>query len=155
MRVFRQKRMCFIQYLMKSKMFGEVKGYVWRDEYQQRGLPHCHILLWTDFDTEDIDAIDSVITCKLPDDPRYENFNKINDLITLIKKYETHYHSKRCRPDSESECSYHYPQEVKDKTEIINGRYIFKRGINDLLIVPHNPKLVSLYRAHLEIETVY
>ena len=53
-RVFQQKKQSFLEYIKKSKIFGEVKGYLWRDEYQKRGLPHCHVLLWTDFDTSDL-----------------------------------------------------------------------------------------------------
>ena len=134
MRVFKQRRSSFLSYLKISKIFGDVKGFVWRDEYQQRGLPHSHILLWTNFDTENIDQIDSVISCKIPNDPIYDNRQKNKDLSIIIKKYETHCHTKRCCPDSNSNCCFNYPKDVKEKTKIINGRFEFERGETDSMI---------------------
>jgi hypothetical protein len=39
---------------------------VWRIEYQKRALPHAHIFFWTDFDTQDDDAVDAVINARYP-----------------------------------------------------------------------------------------
>ena len=76
-RIFQQKKRSLISYIKDSKIFGKVKGLLWRDEYQKRGLPHCHLLLWTDFDTNDVDALDKIITCRLPlIDPNITNTQK-------------------------------------------------------------------------------
>lgn len=87
-RVFQQKKLSFLEYIKKSNIFGEVNGYFWRDEYQKRGLPHCHILLWTDFDTNDLKKLDEVVTCRLAlDDPHFENQEKVNQLQELSRLY--------------------------------------------------------------------
>ena len=84
-RVFYQKKLCLIDFIKKSKMFGNISGMLWRDEYQKRGMPHSHILIWSDFDTEDPIAVDQIITCSLPKrDPVEINNEKWN---ILKKKY--------------------------------------------------------------------
>jgi hypothetical protein len=32
----------------------------------KKGLPHAHILFWTDFDAQDIDAVDAVVNARYP-----------------------------------------------------------------------------------------
>ena len=52
MRVFRQKRLTFFNHIKKNKTFGKIKGLIWKDKFQQRGLSHSHALVWSDFDTD-------------------------------------------------------------------------------------------------------
>jgi hypothetical protein len=53
-----------MQFIARRKILGTIKGYVWRIEYQKRGLPHAHILFWADFDPENIDAAETVINVR-------------------------------------------------------------------------------------------
>ena len=66
----------------------------------------------------------------------------------------THQCSARCG-GLDGECCYHYPKQPRSSTSIVHGRYEFARGINDGFIVPHNPKILALYRAHVEIEPLF
>lgn len=43
-RVFKQKKKEILKYLRKE--FGDYRGIVWTIEYQKRGLPHMHCLLF-------------------------------------------------------------------------------------------------------------
>jgi hypothetical protein len=52
--------------IQKHQILGKVSAFVWRIEYQKRDLPRAHILFWTDFDTQDIDAIDAMINARYP-----------------------------------------------------------------------------------------
>nr|XP_043619656.1 uncharacterized protein LOC122591453 [Erigeron canadensis] len=45
-RVFKLKVKSFMNYLKTSQLFGAVTAEVYTIEFQKRGLPHCHILLW-------------------------------------------------------------------------------------------------------------
>nr|GEU71415.1 DNA helicase [Tanacetum cinerariifolium] len=45
-RVFEQKVHDFCDFLQHSRHFGIVTGYLYTIEFQERGLPHCHTLLW-------------------------------------------------------------------------------------------------------------
>ena len=63
LRSFRQKRLTFLNYIKKKKTFGNIKGILWRDKFQQQGLPHAHILIWSDFDVDNHKEIGMAITC--------------------------------------------------------------------------------------------
>jgi hypothetical protein len=54
-----------------------MNAFVWRIEHQQRGLPHGHILFWTDFDTADLSQVERVINARLPPHSPVENDEKL------------------------------------------------------------------------------
>ena len=75
---------------------GKIKHWFYRVEYQQRGSPHIHMLIWlenapvfgADKDEEVIAFIDQIITCRKPDnDPK---------LLELVNR-QTHRHCHTCR----------------------------------------------------------
>ena len=45
-RVFRQKLKSLINYIVKLEVFGSVRCWMYSVEWQKRGLPHAHILIW-------------------------------------------------------------------------------------------------------------
>ncbi|GKC58186.1 DNA helicase [Tanacetum coccineum] len=55
-RVFEQKVIEFIKFLKEVKTFGYVCAVLYTIEFQKRGLPHCHTLLWVDSKSELQDA---------------------------------------------------------------------------------------------------
>ncbi|GJY12775.1 DNA helicase [Tanacetum coccineum] len=59
----------FYRFLKDSRLFGAVTGLLYTIEFQKRGLPHCHTLLWVD-DKDKIRCekdIDQYISVELPD----------------------------------------------------------------------------------------
>jgi hypothetical protein len=79
--------------------FGKLKYWFYRVEYQQRGSPHIHMLIWlenspvfgVDKDEDVVNFIDQIITCTRPD-------NDI-ELFDLVNR-QTHRHSHTCRKNS-------------------------------------------------------
>jgi hypothetical protein len=55
-----------MNFIQNHQILGKALAFVWRIEYQKRGLPHAHILFWADFDTQDINAVDAVINARYP-----------------------------------------------------------------------------------------
>lgn len=154
-RIFNQRKKCFLDYIKTSRIFGNINGLLWRVEYQQRGYPHCHILIWSDFDTDDVLKIDKLLTCRLPLRDPYEDANDDWQILgDLSKKYMTHKCTSRCK-DEFGNCTYGYPKESCDKTHYENGILIYQRGPNDSLIVPHSPEILAYYRGHVEIEAIH
>lgn len=45
-RVFNQKLKAMVNFIVKFKVFGSVRCWMYCVEWQKRGLPHAHILLW-------------------------------------------------------------------------------------------------------------
>uniref|UniRef100_A0A0N5C2M4 ATP-dependent DNA helicase n=1 Tax=Strongyloides papillosus TaxID=174720 RepID=A0A0N5C2M4_STREA len=90
--MFFQKRVKLLLEALKNdpNILGKVVYYYYKTEYQQRGPPHCHFLLWTeDGMTLDVtnDAsiknfLDKYVTCSI-----YKNDEELNQIVT---KYQTH-----------------------------------------------------------------
>jgi hypothetical protein len=64
--IFKIKLSALMNFIQTHQIMGKVFAFVSRIEYQKRGLPHAHIFFWTDFDTQDIDAVDTVINTRYP-----------------------------------------------------------------------------------------
>ena len=45
-RVFRQKLKSLMDFMVKHEVFGSVRCWMYSVEWQKRGLPHAHILIW-------------------------------------------------------------------------------------------------------------
>jgi len=71
---------------------GKVEDWFFRVEFQQRGSPHIHMLIWIkdapkfglNSDAHVIDYIDSIITCAKPPDDRQE----LKELVS--RQYHNH-----------------------------------------------------------------
>ena len=75
---------------------GKIADWFYRVDYQQRGSPHIHMLIWLegapvygcDGDDEVTSFIDEIITCKMPNsDPE----------LGLLVNQQIHRHSQTCR----------------------------------------------------------
>ena len=82
---------------------GKMVDWFYRVEYEQRGSPHIHMLIWLQNapvygvgKDEDVAAyIDSIISCSKPQDDE--------ELLDLVNK-QTHRHSHTCRKKSKNVC---------------------------------------------------
>lgn len=98
---------------------GKVTHFYQRTEFQLRGSPHCHAVLWvenapdlkTSSEDEICNWIDSYITCEIPppDDPLHDE----------VLSKQQHTHSVACRKHGTS-CRFHYPKPPCDKTLLSN-----------------------------------
>ncbi|GJS36348.1 DNA helicase [Tanacetum coccineum] len=68
-RVFEQKIHSFVTFLKEERIFGNVARVLYTVEFQKRGLPHCHTLLWVDSESKIKSAkdVDQYISAELPD----------------------------------------------------------------------------------------
>lgn len=100
----------FKDILLQCKTLGEVIDYLSRIEFQQRGSPHVHIMIWCDNapqygrdSEEDVCAyIDRFITCNVPE---YEENVELSDLVSL----QMHRHSHTCKKKREKKCPFGFP----------------------------------------------
>ena len=97
---------------------GKIKDWFYRVEYQQRGSPHIHLMLWLEDgpifginkDEDVISFIDKIITCETPSGNA--------ELLDLVNR-QTHRHSHTCRKKSKSICRFNYPQPPMRTTQIL------------------------------------
>ena len=88
----------FLKDVLMSELapLGKIKDWFYRVEYQQRGSPHIHMLIWldnapvfgVDKDEDVVAYIDRIITCSKP-----ESDPELQDLVNR----QTHRHSHTCR----------------------------------------------------------
>ncbi|KAF2903263.1 hypothetical protein ILUMI_02923 [Ignelater luminosus] len=129
-RVFKQKLKALMDFIVKYHIFGVVRCWMYSVEWQKRGLPHAHILLWM---VEKIrpDEIDSIICAEIPDpevDPQ---------LYEVVKKNMIHGPCGEHNPESpcmiDNKCSKRYPRALLADTITGNDGYpqYRRRSIED------------------------
>jgi hypothetical protein len=134
-------------------------------EFQKRGLPHAHILLWLDprDKLHSPEKIDSVICAELPDK---ELFPKLYSAVTNFMIHGpcgVGFDDCPCMKDHR--CSKFYPKKFVRHTSFDpNGYPIYRRRdlgltvtkkekvLDNRSVVPYNPKLIMKYQAHVNIE---
>ena len=112
------------QFLQKFLMAEEapldrIADWFYRVEYQQRGSPHIHMLIWLENapvfgvnDDEEVTAfIDSIITCSKPSE---------NPTLLQLVSRQMHRHSHTCRKGTKAECRFSYPQPPMKHTRILH-----------------------------------
>ena len=104
--------------LSNSNPIGKISYYALRIEFQMRGSPHLHALIWKSdcpklaAETKDdyVEYIDKHVQAFLPsqtDDP---------ELHELVKTYQKHNHSKTCRKYKNINCRFNFGQFFSKQT---------------------------------------
>jgi hypothetical protein len=134
-------------------------------EFQKRGLPHAHIIVWLRKEPWDATMIDTFISAQLPD--------PTIDLVEFdaVSSFMVH---GPCGPRvayspcmTDGSCSKIYPKQICEHTSILENRFAQYVGPNNEIvtnkngidvdngfIVPHNVDLVVKYQAHINVERV-
>ena len=159
----------FNKIIIKGKVLGTVDHYMWKKEYQNRGAPHYHVLLWIqDAPVIGVDDADKVlawiedrITCKLPDkesDP---------ELHAMVTKHQLHKCSGYCKRKIKrggvfvTTCKSNFPRTPQEKTvlhcveEKLKKRqriYELARSESEVRVNDYNPLLLLLWQANMDIQ---
>ncbi|XP_062566991.1 uncharacterized protein LOC134229291 [Saccostrea cucullata] len=119
-RFFDNRVQLFINTVLKSphNPLGVVTDVFRRVEFQNRGSPHIHMLVWTsdapkhkENSNEEIEAfVDKYVTCALQ-----ENDCQMKQLVEL----QVHKHSKTCKKGGRSVCRFGFPLPPLPKTMLL------------------------------------
>ena len=66
-RIYEMKKKEFIHDLTVKQFLGKHIAHIAVIEFQKRGVPHCHILIWIENFQSNSESIDSVIRAEIPD----------------------------------------------------------------------------------------
>ncbi|KAJ1693623.1 hypothetical protein LUZ63_010321 [Rhynchospora breviuscula] len=164
-RVFKMKLKQMIRDIRKRKWFGPVTGLIYVVEFQKRGLPHVHIVIWlADKNSlNDGNVVDSVISAELPD----PNTDPLG--YAVVGKFMLHGPCGQSRPNSpcmeEGRCKKYFPKEYAGSTLIAHDDFVRYRRRNlgvsfdkngclldNRFVVPYNLRLLLRYEAHINVE---
>jgi hypothetical protein len=134
-------------------------------EFQKRGLPHAHILLWLSGDCKlrTCTDIDKIISAELPDRKLYPK------LFEAVTSFMIHgpcgdiNHRSPCM--NAGKCTKYYPKGFQSTTTVDEDGYpkykrrdsgvsFEKNGatIDSRYVVPYNPHLLVRYGGHINVE---
>ena len=100
-----------------SHPIGSIKDHFYRVEFQQRGSPHIHMLIWvenapsksTHSHNTIVSFIDSYITCEK------------NEEMKKLINYQTHRHARTCRKRGKAICRFGFPIPPMKSSVILTG----------------------------------
>ncbi|XP_055542911.1 uncharacterized protein LOC129728491 [Wyeomyia smithii] len=168
-RVFRQKQKSLMDFIGKQSVFGEVRCWMYSIEWQKRGLPHSHTLIWL-VDKVHPDQIDNIISAEIPDseiDP---------ELFDIVTTHMMHGPCGQHNPESPcmagNKCTKRYPRPLHAETISGNDGYpLYRRRsqedngknitmkvkgnnvvVDNSWIVPYSPLLSKTFKTHCNIE---
>ena len=139
-RVFKLKKQQFVKELYSESICGKCVARTHSIEFQKRGLPHIHILIWLNWKNVDPVMIDKIICAEIPKEnlevPDENNVGKTklvtNPLFTKVTGSKTTSsmlhgpcgeHNPRRACMCEGFCKYNYPKNYVSRTEMNEDGY--------------------------------
>ncbi|XP_074352823.1 uncharacterized protein LOC141691974 [Apium graveolens] len=164
-RVFRLKLDQLIDDIKKENYFGTCLGVMYIVEFQKRGLPHVHMLIWLDAASKlNLQAnVDKFISAKIPD-PEIDHVG-----YAAVNTFMVHGPCGKEFPKSpymkQHKCTRHFPKKYcNSKTFDQSGFPIYKRRQTNIIVskgkanldnqwvVPYNHDLLVKYQCHINVE---
>ena len=162
--------------IKKGEILGKVSDYYCKKEYQARGAPHYHVLLWIegapvigiDPPEEVLSWIQSRITCHIPDPETNP------ELYHLVTRYQMHKCSAYCLRTRKvkgvkgknmfiRQCKFNFPRPECSHAQLnpvdpsLRTRqriYSLSRGNSEVRVNDYNPLILYLWRANVDIQFV-
>ena len=126
--------------------FGPVKHYTWRLEFQARGAPHVHALLWLQTSLS-LETLSTSMFGHIPSSatPKLQTYVTANMSHTC--------NVWRCqRGDPTSNCRYGFPKPACASVHLTDeGGVVFARSPTDKWTVDYSPSFLCKWRGHCHI----
>ena len=167
-RLFKIKLDNLIKDIVKDGIFGKSKAHVHVIEFQKRGAPHAHILIWIENFDQSPENIDNTISAEIP--------HPNSSLHETVKKFMIHGPCGNINKNlgfmKSGSCSREFPKSFADTTTVndscfpdyrrrspTNGGHTarkFVRGteitIDNQWVIPYSPYLLHKYQCHINVE---
>ena len=164
-RVFHEK-LKYLKYLIyKKNIFGICKAFVYTIEFQKRGLPHCHMLVF--LEESPASAIDQYVSAEVPD-PISQPL-----LFQAVKNFMMHgpcgQLNNKCPCMRDGKCTKNFPKSFVNQTSTDEDSYpLYRRRdtgkkvkkwcrgrqvyLDNRNVVPYNPFLLLVMNCHVNVE---
>ncbi|WVZ65260.1 hypothetical protein U9M48_014656, partial [Paspalum notatum var. saurae] len=164
-RVFHMKLDEYLDDIKEGRVFGPVRAVAHTNEFQKRGLPHSHIIVWQSETGHEpsVEDVDKYISAELPD----PNIDPLG--FSLVQEFMMHGPCGPANPKSpcmkDGKCSKNYPKQFRSETSFDPAGYpLYRRRNNGIVtcknnipldnrwVVPHNLDVLKKYQAHINVE---
>ncbi|GFW79935.1 helitron_like_N domain-containing protein [Trichonephila clavipes] len=153
------------------QVFGKVACFMYSIEWQKRGLPHMHLLVWLQTKICP-DQVDSIINAEIPD--------KEEDPILYEVVTKNMIHGPFCNRNRKApcivdgKCSKRFPRQMLQETQTGDDGYpLYRRrkpddgghvvpgratefgmleDVDNSWVVPYSPLLCRIFKAHINVE---
>ncbi|CAN1120468.1 hypothetical protein LINPERHAP2_LOCUS212 [Linum perenne] len=163
--MFKIKLNQLISEIRTKEIFGNTVAFVQAVEFQKRGLPHAHMLVFLSAEDKihSPSQIDSIISAEIPDvttDPQ---------CYDVVSRMMFHGPCGHLFPKSpcmvQGKCNKHFPKKINPETTIDedgfpsyrrreDGRIVDRNGVqlDNRYVVPYNRYLLLRFDAHINVE---
>ncbi|KAG5561267.1 hypothetical protein RHGRI_004335 [Rhododendron griersonianum] len=164
-RVFELKRKALMKEIETNKVFGKKVAHVYTIEFQKRGLPHMHALLFLEgpYTIRTSAQVDNLICAEFPDP------NDEPALFETVKSCMVHGPCGARNPNAScmenGKCTKRYPRAFAESTTMdqdgypiyrhrSDGKVYVVRGheVDNRDVVPYNPYLSKRFNCHINVE---
>ena len=166
-RVFWLKFKAIMNDIMVNHVLGLPAGFVWVVEFQKRGLPHAHLVLFMveqDQIKFQIDKMDAVVCAELVDS---KNNPKLCELVNKFMLHGPCKSNSACMQNGKRKCNKGFPKPFREISDITEGKRPQPRRRNNGLtckkgnstftnqhVVAYNPYFLQKYECHINFEVV-
>ncbi|XP_076047336.1 uncharacterized protein LOC143028862 [Oratosquilla oratoria] len=173
-RIFKLKVDSLMDHLTIKNVFGRVKAHLLSVEWQKRGLPHVHILLWMERHVT-ADFVSRVISAEIPDknkEPRLYEIVTTNMIHGPCRGFDESQLCCQGKYGSTSLCGKGFPKVCRGdmyfgnngyplyrRTAVGEGGHSFEKKvkgekikIDNSWVVPYSPYLCLKYNTHINVE---
>ncbi|XP_076041833.1 uncharacterized protein LOC143025715 [Oratosquilla oratoria] len=174
-RIFKLKVDSLMDDLTIKNVFGRVKAHLLSVEWQKRGLPHVHILLWMERHVT-ADFVSRVISAEIPDknkEPRLYEIVTTNMIHGPCRGFDESQLCCQGKYGSTSLCGKGFPKVCRgatctlgtmgtlciERTAVGEGGHSFEKKVkgekikvDNSWVVPYSPYLCLKYNTHINVE---
>jgi hypothetical protein len=163
-RVFKLKLLSLIKDITNGAL-GDINAFLYTIEFQKRGLPHAHIIVFLKpyAKLRSPQDIDSLMSSEFPDDNP--------ELLELIKKVMVHSPCGAQNPKAScmvnNKCSKGFPKSFREETMVTEDSYACTRHrntghsylikgkqVDNHWVVCHSRYLIWKYQCHINVESI-
>ena len=169
-KVFHGKVKEFLNEVDKKSIFGRCIAYIYVIEFQKRGLPHMHMLLFVDQNNKiyNSDDVDKIISADIPDKEQYSRLYGIVKQFMIYGPCGKDNMTSPCMDRVTKKCTKNFPKAFNEKTDYNTIGYPIYRRRNDgkkivfyemskryadnKFVVPYNPHLLLKCNFNINVE---
>lgn len=170
-RVFNQKQKQLMELIKTSHVFGETVAWLYTIEWQKRGLPHSHNLIWLKHKIMPR-QLDNIIKAEIPHETDVVQLREIVMRCMIHKPCGSHNPDSPCMDKDTKKCNKKFPKAfVADTQHGEDGYPVYRRRspadggstgsigpgnriqtVDNSWVVPYNALLLKTFNAHINVE---